>query len=190
MSNSGKLLKIASLIMITLACFFVCLHFLYWYDNKYTAKGLQPVSGMLCLSEEDLAGRQLYFLTRQWQFYPDVLLTPEDFKGKTPDIYMRYITIGEYNNFSMDNPARSTRGSATYRLLLSLPGTPRSYTLALPEIFSSYSLYIGGEKYSSLGIRIRIIILPVSETVLFPSLHQELRSCCCRLPTTPIFTAD
>ena len=50
MSNSGKLLKIASLIMITLACFFVCLHFLYWYDNKYTAKGLQPVSGMLCLS--------------------------------------------------------------------------------------------------------------------------------------------
>ena len=82
MSNSGKLLKIASLIMITLACFFVCLHFLYWYDNKYTAKGLQPVSGMLCLSEEDLAGRQLYFLTRQWQFYPDVLLTPEDFKGK------------------------------------------------------------------------------------------------------------
>ena len=137
MSNSGKLLKIASLIMITLACFFVCLHFLYWYDNKYTSKGLQPVSGMLCLSEEDLAGRQLYFLTRQWQFYPDVLLTPEDFKGKTPDIYMRYITIGEYNNFSMDNPARSTRGSATYRLLLSLPGTPRSYTLALPEIFSS-----------------------------------------------------
>ena len=151
MSNSGKLLKIASLIMITLACFFVCLHFLYWYDNKYTAKGLQPVSGMLCLSEEDLAGRQLYFLTRQWQFYPDVLLTPEDFKGKTPDIYMRYITIGEYNNFSMDNPARSTRGSATYRLLLSLPGTPRSYTLALPEIFSSYSLYIGGEKILQLG---------------------------------------
>lgn len=151
MSNSGKLLKIASLIMITLACFFVCLHFLYRYDNKYTAKGLQPVSGMLCLSEEDLAGRQLYFLTRQWQFYPDVLLTPEDFKGKTPDIYMRYITIGEYNNFSMDNPARSTRGSATYRLLLSLPSTPRSYTLALPEIFSSYSLYIGGEKILQLG---------------------------------------
>lgn len=64
---------------------------------------------------------------------------------------MRYITIGEYNNFSMDNPARSTRGSATYRLLLSLPGTPRSYTLALPEIFSSYSLYIGGEKILQLG---------------------------------------
>ena len=51
----------------------------------------------------------------------------------------------------MDNPSRSTRGSATYRLLLSLPGTPRSYTLALPEIFSSYSLYIGGEKILQLG---------------------------------------
>ena len=102
---------------------------------------------------------------------------------------MRYITIGEYNNFSMDNPARSTRGSATYRLLLSLPGTPRSYTLALPEILL-IPLYWGEKKILQLGDRIRIIILPVSETVLFPSLHQELRSCCCRLPTIPIFTAD
>lgn len=66
MSNSGKLLKIASLIIVTLACFFTCLLFLYRYDNKYTAKGLQPVSVMLCLSEEELAGRHLYFLTRQW----------------------------------------------------------------------------------------------------------------------------
>lgn len=151
MSNSGKLLRIASLISVTLACFFICLFLLYRYDNKYTAKGLQPVNGMLCLSEEDLAGRQLYFLTRQWQFYPDVLLTPEDFKEKTPEIYMCYITIGEYNNFSMNNPERNIRGSATYRLLLSLPETPRTYTLALPEIFSSYSLYIGGELLSQLG---------------------------------------
>ncbi|WP_455619315.1 GHKL domain-containing protein [Eisenbergiella sp.] len=151
MSNSGKLLRIASLISVTLACFFICLLLLYRYDNKYTAKGLQPVNGMLCLSEEDLAGRQLYFLTRQWQFYPDVLLTPEDFKEKTPEIYMCYTTIGEYNNFSMNNPGRNIRGSATYRLLLSLPETPRTYTLALPEIFSSYSLYIGGELLSQLG---------------------------------------
>lgn len=151
MNHSGKLLKIASLISVTLACFFICLFLLYRYDNKYTAKGLQPVNGMLCLSGEDLAVRQLYFLTRQWQFYPDVLLFPEDFKEKTPENYMRYITIGEYNNFSMNTPSRSTRGSATYRLLLSLPEEPRTYTLALPEIFSSYSLYIGGEPLLRLG---------------------------------------
>ncbi|WP_243009208.1 GHKL domain-containing protein [Clostridium sp. AM58-1XD] len=46
----------------------------------------------------------------------------------------------------------SPHGSATYRLHLSLPDPVSSYTLELPEIYSSYRLYVNGRQVASCGI--------------------------------------
>ena len=108
---------------------------------------------MLVLSEEDLTRQAAYALTHQWQVYPDVLLTPDDFAGgKSPDAYMQLQTIGKQSNFNVRDMAARTGGSATYRLRLALPEGARAYTLVLPEIYSAYRMYLGGTELLSMGV--------------------------------------
>ena len=57
-----------------------CLYlFLYQYNNKYTRTTIQPANGLLILSEKELQTDPVRFLKSGWSFYPDQLLSPEDF---------------------------------------------------------------------------------------------------------------
>ncbi|MGL5259904.1 MAG: GHKL domain-containing protein [Lachnospiraceae bacterium] len=126
---------------------------LYRHDNKYTDDSLQPISGLLVLDESDFVNSKIYYLTQGWQFYPGVLLTPQDFANcNTPDAYMQTISIGKTNNFNLHNLNSTTGGSATYHLTLALPDKETIYSLVLAEIFSSYRLYINGVEISSVGV--------------------------------------
>ena len=60
-----------------------------------------------------------------WEFYRDVLLSPQDFENGRPDINMEYITIGERTSMSDS----SAFGKGTFRLNLLLPEREQSYTL-------------------------------------------------------------
>ncbi|MEG1850100.1 MAG: hypothetical protein RR197_06035, partial [Oscillospiraceae bacterium] len=114
---------------------------LYRFDNKYTRQTDQPISGVLFVSEEDLFQPSVYFLTREWEIFPGVLLSPTelaDYSG-----YHRYTDIG--------GPDGSSHGSNTYRLTLMLPERETTYALELPEIFSAYQLYIDGRLLLELG---------------------------------------
>lgn len=144
-------IKLLSVIAVSALCFSLMASLIYRYDNKYTRRTLQPIGGLLALSEKDLQENACYFLAEGWSFYPDKLFTPETYAGEGEKSFAQIITIGQYNDFSFGQPQRSTNGSATYRLLLSLPQTPYTYSLALPEVFSSYRLYIGGTLISELG---------------------------------------
>ena len=42
----------------------------------------------------------VYYLSREWEYYPDALLTPEDDLDK---YYFRYISIGEYGGMELGN---------------------------------------------------------------------------------------
>ena len=57
---------------------------MYRMNNEYTARGEEPIQGILCLDEEKAAGK-LHYLVREWQYFPGKLLTPDMLK-KTPDI--------------------------------------------------------------------------------------------------------
>lgn len=151
MNRSAKLRRIALLLFITPGIFLFLLYMLFRYDNKYTVRSPQPVCGFLYLSEGDLEQYPFFVLTRQWQYYPDVLLSPDDFAQEHELPYMRYLTIGQYNDFSLGDSSRSTHGCATYRLLISLPEREQIYSLALPEIYSSYRLYVNGEILQEMG---------------------------------------
>ena len=122
----------------------LCLSLFHW-DNKYTRPGAQPINGLLLLSEQELQEHPLRYLIREWEYWPGVLLTPE--QAGTYDGYRRYVSIGETSALEEG----SGHGRGTYRLRLALPQEEREYALELPEVFSACRLYLNGEPVLQLG---------------------------------------
>ena len=138
-------------LLITLIISVLFFIFLYQRDNKYTHSALQPINGILSLTNEDLNNHPLRFLTHQWEYYPKVLLSPGDFKAGSPDTYKQYLMIGQYGGLETGNKNRSPHGSATYHLTLDLPSPQRTYAIELPEIYSAYKLYINDTLIAQVG---------------------------------------
>ena len=87
----------------------------------------------------------VHYLAREWEYYPDVLLTPQEIKEQKEDYYSRYVSIGEYGGMDLGDKNKSPFGSGTYRMTLVLPEKEKQYAIGLTEIFSAYKLYINGE---------------------------------------------
>lgn len=118
---------------------------LYTWNNKYTYNVLQPSHGQLFVSEADLSAPS--FLINDWEFYPDVLLTPDTYPGD----YMVYTDIGERTRFDGLGTRTTPHGCGSYALHLYLPKASETYALELPEIYSAYKLYINGRQVASVG---------------------------------------
>ncbi len=102
------------------------------FDNKYTINSSPASNGVLTFSS------QITYLTNGWELYENALLEPSVFA--TPQTPNRYVNIG------YDSDGLNTQfTSSTYRLTAVLPNSPNVYTLELPEIFSSYKLWINGQ---------------------------------------------
>ena len=127
---------------------FFCLA-LYFFNNKYTRQTSQPANGLMVISEQDLD--ELLYLIDGWAFYPDVLLTPDDFADGSPDRYMVYTNIGDHTRFDTTGDSDTPYGCGTYVLHLLLPEQNAVYGLELPEIFSAYRLFINGKNVLSVG---------------------------------------
>ena len=140
--------KIAAVLLTVALTSLFCIG-LYTYNNKYTHDNLQPRNGQLIVTEEALD--TFHYLIYDWAFYPDVLLTPDDMTGHLANHKGVYTAIGERTRFDGLGTRKDPHGSGTYALELLLPSGPRSYALELPEIFSSYRLYINGEEYLQVG---------------------------------------
>ena len=78
------------LTIILSSLFFITI---YSVDNKYTQSPVQPIDGMLILTEDDLDNNPLNFLIRGWRFYPNVLLTPEQYNENASELYSTYVSI-------------------------------------------------------------------------------------------------
>jgi len=127
---------------------FACL-FLYRYDNKYTSPGPKGANGVLILNEQDIRRHPVLFLTEGWAYYGGRLLSPADFvNARVPD---EYIFIGQYGGFDVGELTASPHGSATYRLIITVPEEPANYLLELPEIFSAYRAYVNGKLVQTMG---------------------------------------
>ena len=148
MENNRKTLGMFTILLLTASALLFL--FLYRFDNKYTSRGSQPIGGMLFLTEEELRRIPFHYLIYDWEFYPGVLLTPEDFETGL-NRYCRYVSIGQYGGMEMGRKDRDTHGSGTYRMLINLPERADSYSLEIPEIYSSYRLYVGKELFAEIG---------------------------------------
>ena len=83
-----------------------------------------------------------------WEFYGGRLLSPADFQSSAP-VPDRYVFAGQLGGFESVNG--QPHGSASYRLTIALPDTPRTYALYLPEVFSACRLYVNGAELLALG---------------------------------------
>ncbi len=140
-----KYKKIIIITFISALCSAFLFHFLYKFNNKYTYNSLQPVNGILKLEKDDIDNYM--FLIYDWEFYSDELYTPKDFINGKPASFMEYVSIGERT--SMTNS--SAFGKGTYRLNIFLPDENAKYSILLPEIYSSYNLYINDNLELQMG---------------------------------------
>ena len=108
-----SLLLIVAVFALTMGIFFL----FYRFDNKYTARGDQAIQGILYVPDDD----SVHYLAREWEYYPDVLLTPQEIKEQKEDYYSRYVSIGEYGGMDLGDKNKSPFGSGTYRMTLVLP---------------------------------------------------------------------
>ena len=122
---------------------------LYRFNNKHTHKSNQAINGVLYVSEEDWTTTPIRYLRDGWKYYTDRLLTPETLKLQG-DTY-QYLSIGEKSNFAMGDLRRSPHGSASYAMTLYLPDEEHSYTIELPEIYSSYRFYVDNKLRLQMG---------------------------------------
>ena len=122
-----SLLLITVVVAVAMGVFFL----FYRFDNKYTAKGDQAIQGILYVPDDD----SVHYLAREWEYYPDVLLTPQELREHKDEYYSRYVSIGEYGGMDMGYKDKSPFGSGTYRMTLVLPEQKKRYAIGLVEIF-------------------------------------------------------
>ena len=138
----------AGILLVTISLSMLFFYFSYRINNKYTAGGELPIHGVLYADQKE-SSNSLYFLSREWQYFPGQLLTPQEIKSTS--CYNRYISIGEYGGMELDSSQKSPYGSGTYRMLIVLPEEKQNWSLFLPEVFSSYKIYINGELIGQMG---------------------------------------
>ncbi len=131
-------------LLTLLAASFLCIG-LYIWNNKYTYNDLQPSHGQLFVTGADLSAPS--FLINDWEFYPDVLLTPDTYPGD----YMVYTDIGERTRFDSMGTRTTPHGCGSYALHIYLPEDMATYALEMPEVYSAYVLYINGKLAASVG---------------------------------------
>lgn len=146
--NIILLITVAVLVAVSSTALFLSC---YKWDNKYTTADSQGRNGLFFLSHETLAERSYTYLIDGWEIYRGKLLEPSDFDDGIL-LADEYVFIGQFGGFEKSTSAsRSPHGSATYRLNVMLPPETSSYTLELPEIYSSYKLYIDGKLVKQMG---------------------------------------
>ncbi|MGN1481314.1 sensor histidine kinase [Porcipelethomonas sp.] len=155
--QKGKVMKkvqyrlyFGMLMTAVLASLFFC--FLYRYNNKYTQNSTQAINGLLILSDEELEEHPCRFLWNDWMYYPGVLLTPDDFLQGYPDRYMAYVDISASNRLKISrNSSNGNYGCGTYVMHCKLPDSVSSYAMDMPEVFSSYNMYVNEKLVMSIG---------------------------------------
>lgn len=120
-------------------------------DNKYQAPGNQAINGLLYVSEQDWDTTPIRYLCDGWALYLDKLLTPAELDEARRSGEVRYVSIGQYSDFSVNNPTRDGHGSASYEMTLMLPDSPHLYAIEIPEVYSAYRFYVNENMVLQLG---------------------------------------
>lgn len=128
-------------------------YLLYACNNKYTTGENKSIQGILYA---DCGEDSVSFLSGEWEYYPDVLLTPQKRRENKDEYERRYLSIGQYGGMDLGDGDKTPFGSGTYRLLVVFPEKEQTYGIALDEIFSAYRLYVDGELIGKMGSPLQV----------------------------------
>lgn len=123
------------LIVLTVIVALWILLFVQYMGGFRSARPVQK--GILDLRGEDLAAGNIP-LTGEWAFYWNQLLSP----GEKPlkDDYVQFPTL--WNHIMVNGKMLPSTGYATYKVTILLPRSRQPAGLRVPDIYSSYRLYV------------------------------------------------
>lgn len=127
----------------------VAILLLYYYDNQYTLKSKQPYKGKLELTKEELDEQPLCSLINGWEFYPGLLLEPEDFENGAVTEKPVIMSLGWFRQREGEETTRWTNG--TFRLRIILPDDGEVYGVKIPESTAEGCVYMDGHMVLNMG---------------------------------------
>lgn len=111
------------------------------YDNKYITKAALTQDQFCIIPENGYCA-----LVDGWELYPDVLLSPDDFRTETPSPVVTW--AGEYPNLALFHADKNPYGTATWRLHLQGNG---NVSLYLQEPLCATRVFVNGRFLGGLG---------------------------------------
>lgn len=119
--------------------------FLYLCDNKYTLFAPTGEGGVLQLPD-DIPNQMLIPLIDGWEFYPDELISPQDFARGVASV-SKAASVRQTHPGAPNQPY----GNGTYRLRIRHTGEPIILRLDLPHIFNASAVWINGKVAAQAG---------------------------------------
>jgi signal transduction histidine kinase/CheY-like chemotaxis protein len=115
----------------------------------YTKADTIPIAkkAVLDLRNTDLSNSTIN-MSGEWAFYWHQLITPDSLKSNT--YYITYPNL--WNDTKLNGVQLPSIGYATYYLKVLLPKNKNNLALFIPDVYSSYRLYVNGEVFSENGI--------------------------------------
>lgn len=123
-------------------------------DNKNFVKKIAPqaVQGVIDLSDWNLREDGLVAIDGEWEFYWKRLLTPADFANDLSGAKSLVVVPNQWNNYAASDDVQGGAGYATYRLTLKLQQPHMKLGLKLPDVSTSYNIWIDGKFLDSTGV--------------------------------------
>lgn len=142
-------------IIYLLIMFLVSLIIVIEYNNIKNSRGivdteLKAQQGVLDLSDWDFGNQPLHSLDGEWSFFNQQFVRPDKEAQSPPGL----INVpGLWNSFQYQGERIGSSGYGTYRLKVLLPPEQNEeLALKIPDISSSYRLFINGIEISSNGV--------------------------------------
>jgi len=153
--HEGKYKVIAYVLLISVILGIMAIYM----PGHLTPETIQPpraVEGVLDLREWNFEKNGVLSLEGECGFYWEQLLTPEDFAMESTVAQRKYTRIpGIWNGYKLTENGKEQKlpgdGYATYRLVIHTNTDEPILSLKLPDLATSYRLWVNGEILSENG---------------------------------------
>ena len=113
----------------------------------------KAVKGILDLTDWNFKSDGAVDLSGEYEFYWKQHLAPLDFTGPTPPQKTGFIQLpGFWKGYEINGKELNGEGYATYRLKILLHEKEEHLALKFLSISTAYTLFLNGQKVSSIGI--------------------------------------
>lgn len=150
--------------------FFFTICFLTTSCSSKTTPPPVAKTGVIDLRSTDLTNAKV-LLNGEWEFYFGHLLKPGE--NTPPKTYTDFPTL--WNNTIVNGKNLPAFGYATYKLAVLLPKSRPKLILQVPEVYSSFRLYVNGELNSENGVpgKTRETSVPYWTTIISSQLPNN-----------------
>jgi signal transduction histidine kinase/CheY-like chemotaxis protein len=131
-----------------IANFILCVTFLLALATSFAQK-INAVKGVIDLRNVDFSSQNIG-LSGEWSFYWNKLLTPEEIQNEQKTVYTQYPVL--WNKTILNNKSLLPIGYSTYGLTVLLPPKHPQLAMMVPDVYTSYKLFINGKVFSANGV--------------------------------------